>query len=104
MASIIDKAKDVLTSHNGKQYTLAGEKVNSTGFGLMGLTWRPQPPSQSQSFEAMKTALDNGANFWNGGELYGTPERNSLHLLREYFEKHPGDAKKVVEDMVKSVE
>lgn len=45
MASIIDKAKDVLTSHNGgKTYTLAGEKVNSTGFGLMGLTWRPQPP------------------------------------------------------------
>jgi len=97
MASIIDKAKDALTPNNGsKTTTLVNEKVGSIGFGLMGLTWRQQPPSQSQSFEAMKTALDHGANFWNGGELYGSPERNSLHLLREYFEKHPGDAKKVV--------
>ena len=96
MASIIDKAKDVLGHHSGKNYTLAGEKVGSTGFGLMGLTWRQQPPSQPQAFEAMKAALDSGANFWNGGELYGTPERNSLHLLREYFEKQPSDAKKVV--------
>ena len=96
MAAIIDKAKDALTQHNGKTYTLAGSPVGSTGFGLMGLTWRPNPVSQDQAFAAMKAALDNGANFFNGGELYGTPERNSLHLLREYFEKYPGDAKKVV--------
>lgn len=97
MAAIIDKAKEVLgQSKNDKTYTIAGEKVGSTGFGLMGLTWRQNPPHQQQSFEAMKTALDMGANFWNGGELYGTPERNSLHLLREYFEKYPEDAKKVV--------
>jgi pyridoxine 4-dehydrogenase len=96
MASIVDKAKEVLGQHNGKTYTLAGSPVGSTGFGLMGLTWRPNPVSQSQAFDAMKAALDNGANFFNGGELYGTPERNSLHLLREYFEKYPGDAKKVV--------
>jgi pyridoxine 4-dehydrogenase len=44
----------------------------------------------------MKTALSLGANFWNGGELYGTPERNSLHLLNEYFTKYPEDADKVV--------
>jgi pyridoxine 4-dehydrogenase len=94
MSAIIDKAKDVLSQHKG--YTLAGLPVGSTGFGLMGLTWRPNPVSQTQAFEAMKAALDNGANFFNGGELYGTPERNSLHLLREYFEKYPGDAKKVV--------
>jgi pyridoxine 4-dehydrogenase len=94
MSAIIDKAKDVLSQH--KDYTLAGLPVGSTGFGLMGLTWRPNPVSQTQAFEAMKAALDNGANFFNGGELYGTPERNSLHLLREYFEKYPGDAKKVV--------
>ena len=96
MAAVIDKAKDALTQHNGKTYTLAGSPVGSTGFGLMGLTWRPNPVSQDQAFAAMKAALDNGANFFNGGELYGTPERNSLHLLREYFEKYPGDAKKVV--------
>lgn len=96
MAAIIDKAKEVLAQHNGKTYTLAGSHVGTTGFGLMGLTWRPNPAPQSQCFDAMKTALEHGANFWNGGELYGTPERNSLHLLREYFEKHPGDANKVV--------
>ena len=44
----------------------------------------------------MKTALECGANFWNGGEIYGKPERNSLHLLAEYFEKYPEDASKVV--------
>ena len=44
----------------------------------------------------MRTALSLGANNWNGGELYGTPERNSLHLLSEYFTKYPGDAEKVV--------
>lgn len=61
-----------------------------------GLTWRPQPPPVEQSFAAMKAALSSGANFWNGGELYGTPERNSLHLLNEYFTKYPEDAEKVV--------
>lgn len=44
----------------------------------------------------MKAALDGGSNFWNGGELYGTPELNSLHLLRDYFTKYPDDADKVV--------
>jgi pyridoxine 4-dehydrogenase len=44
----------------------------------------------------MRTALSLGANNWNGGELYGTPERNSLHLLNEYFTKYPGDADEVV--------
>jgi pyridoxine 4-dehydrogenase len=44
----------------------------------------------------MRAALSLGANAWNGGEIYGTPERNSLHLLNEYFTKYPGDADKVV--------
>jgi pyridoxine 4-dehydrogenase len=44
----------------------------------------------------MRTALALGANNWNGGELYGSPERNSLHLLNEYFTKYPKDAEKVV--------
>jgi pyridoxine 4-dehydrogenase len=60
------------------------------------MTWRQDPPPASQSFEAMRTALSLGANNWNGGELYGTPERNSLHLLNEYFTKYPEDAEKVV--------
>ena len=44
----------------------------------------------------MNTTLELGANFWNGGELYGTPEYNSLHLLNKYFTKYPENAEKVV--------
>ncbi|KAF2832824.1 Aldo/keto reductase [Ophiobolus disseminans] len=75
---------------------LTGKDVGEIGYGLMGLTWRMSPPPQAQSFEAMRTALSLGASNWNGGELYGSPERNSLHLLNEYFTKYPEDAEKVV--------
>lgn len=44
----------------------------------------------------MRTALSLGANNWNGGELYGPPTANSLHLLSAYFTKYPDDAEKVV--------
>jgi pyridoxine 4-dehydrogenase len=44
----------------------------------------------------MKAALESGANFWNGGEIYGPPNANSLHLLHDYFVKYPEDADKVV--------
>lgn len=75
---------------------LAGKEVGKIGYGMMGLTWRASPPSQEQSFEALRTALSLGATAWNGGELYGPPDRNSLHLLNEYFTKYPSDADKVV--------
>lgn len=75
---------------------LTGKKIGEIGFGMMGLTWRPTPPPQPQSIQALRSALHNGANFWNGGELYGTPSRNSLHLLREYFALYPEDAEAVV--------
>lgn len=44
----------------------------------------------------MRAALANGANFWNGGEFYGPPERNSMTLLEKYFARYPEDADKVV--------
>ena len=44
----------------------------------------------------MKTALSHGANFWNGGEFYGTPSYNSMTILRQYFTENPSDADKVV--------
>ncbi|KAF1837594.1 Aldo/keto reductase [Decorospora gaudefroyi] len=75
---------------------LVKKNVGPVGYGMMGLTWRENPPRQEQSLKAMHAALSQGANFWNGGEIYGTPERNSLHLLNEYFIKYPGDAEKVV--------
>ena len=97
MASIINKAKSAL-GVNSKGIVLVGQHVASTGYGLMGNTaaFYGTIGSQDQNFAAMKAALDSGANYWNGGEFYGTPEYNSLHLINEYFTKYPGDAEKVV--------
>ena len=62
-----------------------------------GFTWRPNAPDfKDRAFPAMREALRLGANFWNGGEFYGTPDHNSLTLLKSYFEKYPEDADKVV--------
>ncbi|KAI1334988.1 voltage-gated shaker-like K+ channel, subunit [Xylariaceae sp. FL0016] len=75
---------------------LVGQEVGPLGYGLMGLTWRYNPCPQEQAFEAMRTALKQGMNFWNGGQFYGPEERNSLVLLEQYFEKYPEDANKIV--------
>lgn len=116
MASkVVEKAKDALHMNQKDEIKIAGKKIHHTGYGLMGLTWRASPPPAEQSYEAMstftntpqsgfntvtntmiETALSMGANFWNGGELYGPPSRNSAHLLKEYFQLHPEDASKVV--------
>ncbi|KAL7273779.1 hypothetical protein RUND412_003336 [Rhizina undulata] len=77
--------------------TLVGKEVGATGFGLMGLTWRPTQTPDEQAFAAMKAAIDNGANFWNGGEFYGTPEPTlNLQLINRYFTAHPEDDSRVV--------
>ncbi|KAJ5482193.1 hypothetical protein N7475_001005 [Penicillium sp. IBT 31633x] len=76
--------------------SLVGKEVGSTGYGTMRMTWNAQLPSQEVCFETLDTALELGANFWNAGELYGTPEYNSLHLLNKYFTKYPENADKVV--------
>lgn len=44
----------------------------------------------------MRAALAAGANFWNAGEFYGTPDYNSLTLMNNYFTRYPEDAAKVV--------
>jgi len=75
---------------------LANKSIGSIGFGLMGLTWRAKPQPIEVSIAVMKKALERGANFWNGGTFYGTPEYNSIHLLHAYFTKYPEDASKVV--------
>lgn len=95
MSNIMDKAKEAL-GLDEDQVTITGHKVHTTGYGLMGLTWRANPPTQEESFAAMKEALKVGANFWNGGEIYGNANFNSLHLLNAYFEKYPADASRVV--------
>ncbi|KAL8831109.1 MAG: hypothetical protein Q9191_001058 [Dirinaria sp. TL-2023a] len=75
---------------------LVGKEVGPIGFGLMGLTWRANPPPEEQAFEAMRAAIKNGSTCWNGGEFYGPSDYNSLVLLERYFEKYPEDAEKIV--------
>ncbi|KAI1775397.1 aldo/keto reductase [Hypoxylon cercidicola] len=75
---------------------VAGKAVGPVGFGLMGLT-RPWAPTEyAAAAKVMKTALDQGANFWNGSLFYGPPHANSLQLLKYYFDNNPEDAEKVV--------
>ncbi|CAD6567890.1 MAG: Pyridoxine 4-dehydrogenase [Alectoria sarmentosa] len=76
--------------------TINGKPVGRTGYGMMNLTWRETPIPDEQAFAALKAALNSGANLWNGGELYGKPHANSLHLLNRYFTKYPEDAEKVI--------
>lgn len=76
--------------------SILDREIGPVGFGLMGLTRPVDPISYEQAFAAMDAALANGANYWNGGEFYGTPERNSLHLLNAYFSQYPEKASQVV--------
>ncbi|KAJ5951113.1 uncharacterized protein N7479_009526 [Penicillium vulpinum] len=76
--------------------SLLGKEIGSTGYGMMRMTWVAQPPSDEVCFDTLNTTLELGANFWNAGELYGTPEYNSMHLLNKYFTKYPENADKVV--------
>lgn len=64
-----------------------------------GFTWRPNPMPVEEAIAAMKTAVETGCNLWSGAEFYGTPEYNSMTLLRAYFTKNPEDADKVVLSM-----
>ncbi|KAK3642574.1 hypothetical protein LTR22_016012 [Elasticomyces elasticus] len=92
----MDKAKSAMGMSSDSTTTVAGHPIHKIGYGLMGLTWRASPPSQSQAFATMKAALTAGSNFWNGGEIYGNADRNSLHLLQEYFTAYPSDVNKVL--------
>lgn len=58
------------------------------------MPWNPL--SEDEIFGAIKAALNSGANYFDGGEFYGTPDRNSLTILNRYFEKYPEDADKIV--------
>ncbi|KAH7328930.1 NADP-dependent oxidoreductase domain-containing protein [Stachybotrys elegans] len=76
--------------------TIMNKSVGQIGFGLMGLSWRPDPPPLEQAIETLKAAYNKGSYLWNGAEFYGTPEYNSMTIIRHYFEKYPEDAEKVV--------
>lgn len=74
---------------------IQGKEIGPIGLGIMGFTWRANPPSQEEAFETMRAALDHGCNFWNGGEFYGPPNYNSLVLVERYLETYPEDAGKI---------
>ncbi|RDW71666.1 putative aldo-keto reductase-2 [Coleophoma crateriformis] len=77
-------------------FKINNKVVGPVAFGLMGFTIRPQQTPYSQALKTMKAALDNGANFWNGGDFYGPPNANSLQLLNHYFTQYPEDKERVV--------
>ncbi|KAL2885955.1 aldo/keto reductase [Ceratocystis lukuohia] len=79
--------------------SITGKEVGRVGYGLMGLSWRANPCPLPQAVDAMNAALANGANFWNGGEFYGTPAYNSMTVLSAFFVAHPDAATKVVLSM-----
>ncbi|KAI1393293.1 putative pyridoxal reductase [Hypoxylon trugodes] len=69
---------------------------NATGFGLMGMTWRPKHTPDEQAFATMKKAIAEGATFWSSADYYGMPEPSAgLALIGRYFKTYPEDADKV---------
>lgn len=65
----------------------------TTGYGLMSLTWKPQPVAKEVAFPAMKQAVDfalerNTKAFFNVGEFYG-PNRLNLTYVKEFFDLYP---------------
>ncbi|KAL6904500.1 NADP-dependent oxidoreductase domain-containing protein [Trichoderma evansii] len=76
-------------------FSIAGKQAGPIGFGMLGLNRPPVLPYHEVS-RVMKSALDNGANFWSAAQYYGTPTANSLHLLNHYFTTYPEDSKKVI--------
>ncbi|KAL4964036.1 NADP-dependent oxidoreductase domain-containing protein [Aspergillus stella-maris] len=76
--------------------SIVGKIVGPVGFGLMDSIRPWAPIDYSIATKVMKTALDQGANYWNGGLHYGTPTASSLHLLKHYFTTYPEDRQKVI--------
>lgn len=106
-----------------KMPKINGHEVGEVGYGLMGefiwrdvflflrppidirvyqyeigFTWVDKPTKPEEFIPVVKTALENGATFLNGGELYSPPDGsyNSCHLLRDYLHKHPKDGEKFI--------
>jgi pyridoxine 4-dehydrogenase len=40
--------------------------------------------------------LASGATYWNAAPFYGTPEHNSLTIIRRYLDRYPEDADRIV--------
>ncbi|WVQ75581.1 hypothetical protein IAR50_005208 [Cryptococcus sp. DSM 104548] len=77
--------------------SVAGHQVGRMGYGLMQLTLLKAIPDEL-TFEAMKTAVDNGSNCWSSATFYGPHEDrfSNLKLLRRFFDNYPEYENKVV--------
>lgn len=86
-----------MASHGPIGYGLMGKSLlhHPTKLTTTGLTFPGSTITEEQAFAAMRAAIASGCTIWNGGLFYGTPEKNSLTLLRAYFTKYPEDAAKV---------
>lgn len=76
-------------------FTIACKPINPVGFGMGSLITPHAQKTDEEAIAILKSAIDDGANFWNAGLNYGRPERNSLHLLNAYFTRYPKDADRV---------
>jgi pyridoxine 4-dehydrogenase len=63
---------------------------------IIGITAPGASESDDVGFAAIKAAIEAGCTYFNGGEFYGSPERNSLTVLNRYLEKYPEDASKIL--------
>ncbi|QIX00244.1 hypothetical protein AMS68_005761 [Peltaster fructicola] len=91
--------------------SINGKPVGNVGYGMLGdhdgptssfstdlaaglsIPW--SPVEYPIAVKLLKLALDHGANVWNGSTHYGTPDANSVHLVKYYFEQYPEDVDKV---------
>lgn len=76
--------------------TLAGKTISQNGLGLMRLTMPGFALSDEATFKVLRSAVASGVYLWNGADYYGSPESNSIHLMKRYFTEYPEDAEKVV--------
>jgi pyridoxine 4-dehydrogenase len=72
------------------------KQVSPVGYGLASLAGGPKIPSLDVALECLHTAATSGSLAWNAGEFYGTPEYNTLTILRAFREKYPDLADKVL--------
>jgi len=80
--------------------TASGHRIHKIGYGLMMMTWTPNPTPDEQAFEAIKTAIEltpkDQKLLINSGEFYGNnPRTANLELISRFFTAHPELADRV---------
>lgn len=58
--------------------TINGKQAGAVGYGMLGLTIPWVPVEYSTAVKLLKTALEQGANLWNGVSFVGFPPQHSV--------------------------